>query len=539
MSIASLQACFATAIAEVKSDLRPEGRPELMRNAVIAMREAGNRTSAAAPDRDRIREALILLRDQGPERALATHLRYVCWGLITPMPGGSLLASRHLFPPTLRRIDHMFANRQVPVNAWRGLLGGYLGTTPTLREEAVENWSSLRGFLSSSLPVLTGRAKASPSWLTLLNEHDCLFGDHPCDRYSADMLAGRQEAVTQLRDDLLIPDDSWFWNQLLLSQVRRAEGLGDAGFIATLDTLLPQVAPNRVIVNDALAILLTRYAAIRTEKAHEGLKTLSVAEWGSPNLYTQAKWQLVHPPVKRMVQVWLVRENLIDIFHLLREEKETDDRRLNFWLGYHRQMDFARLAFGRQVIGSRNRNVMDMLIRKKESYSRLGGSTSANNAIIMKIGEYFFVEFSQTGNAAYGYSENNAPFDVSRREIHIDDLKNKGKAIGNFPETHKDTLQWLWEEKFASRLADLGITPDSEIPASPEEVVAPPPAPLSQADWNQRLTLLQRQHGLKIDDRRDRNGNLWVLHLRSDGEIADRLKDLGFRHVAGKGWWRK
>jgi hypothetical protein len=53
------------------------------------------------------------------------------------------------------------------------------------------------------------------------------------------------------------------------------------------------------------------------------------------------------------------------------------------------------------------------------------------------------------------------------------------------------------------------------------------------------LTLLQRQQGLKIDDRRDRNGNLWVLHLRSDGEVADRLKDLGFRHVAGKGWWRK
>src|SRR4051812_21128349 len=187
-----------------------------MRDAVTAMREVGNRTSAAAPDRDRIREALALLRDQGPEQALATHLRYVCWGLITPMPGGPLIASRHLFPPTLHRIDHMFANLQVPTNAWRGLLGGYLGMTPALREESGENWSALRGFLSSSLPVLTGRAKASPSWLALLNEHDGLFGDHPCDRYAADMLAGRQQAVDQLRNDLLIPDDSWFWDQLLI-----------------------------------------------------------------------------------------------------------------------------------------------------------------------------------------------------------------------------------------------------------------------------------------------------------------------------------
>jgi hypothetical protein len=44
---------------------------------------------------------------------------------------------------------------------------------------------------------------------------------------------------------------------------------------------------------------------------------------------------------------------------------------------------------------------------------------------------------------------------------------------------------------------------------------------------------------LRIEDLRDRNGNLWVLTGDTDRFVSGQLRSWGFFFKAGKGWWRK
>jgi hypothetical protein len=44
---------------------------------------------------------------------------------------------------------------------------------------------------------------------------------------------------------------------------------------------------------------------------------------------------------------------------------------------------------------------------------------------------------------------------------------------------------------------------------------------------------------IRIEDFRERNGNLWVLTGDTDGHVSSQLQSWGFAFKAGKGWWRK
>ena len=50
------------------------------------------------------------------------------------------------------------------------------------------------------------------------------------------------------------------------------------------------------------------------------------------------------------------------------------------------------------------------------------------NAFIIRIKDYWFVEFSETGSACYIYDDKNKPFDVKRNLEYRDELKVKSSA---------------------------------------------------------------------------------------------------------------
>ena len=86
---------------------------------------------------------------------------------------------------------------------------------------------------------------------------------------------------------------------------------------------------------------------------------------------------------------------------------------------------------------------------------------SSRNAFIMKIGQYYFVEFGEMGDACYGYSESNVPFTLGRGYLEYPgDLKNKQQCV--FWGSHHDGLV-PWEQKFVNGsdaypgLRDFGI----------------------------------------------------------------------------------
>ncbi len=85
------------------------------------------------------------------------------------------------------------------------------------------------------------------------------------------------------------------------------------------------------------------------------------------------------------------------------------------------------------------------------------GSTPSNNAFLLKIDNVHIVDFSDTGNACYGYSD--LPFNLSKKNITVHELKNKQHSIfrNGFGEAVGLSHAGNWEARFDEKLAELGV----------------------------------------------------------------------------------
>lgn len=425
-------------------------------------KEIGDRP--AAPGKDRICGALATLRIQGAAAMDGAQFYFACWGLTESCGNHApLIEDGQYFPAMIREVQ----KRKPRTLLWQGLMDAYFRYAPTpLAAQGESNWQSLRTWLAADLGNLRNRTNPELAsllpWLDVLTANPNLFSDVPCRPYALEALRGNLTRVDRIKADLGIPQTSWFWRELVFSQIEEAVGWReDARFKQVLDTLLPQLVEHPVLRDKGLARLLTRYSSGCDKSVHEGLKRLSVEAWGSPQLAQQAKWGLVEPSVKAMVSQWLVLEDLEDFFERLQAGGLADTRRLAFWMRFIKQISFSHVALSNRLWGSKEPNWVEFKQKKRGRISRLDGGGSAKNAFIMKIGEYYFVEFGETGDACYGYTAGSEPFRLGAGQLNYPDhLKDKRRC--SFWGSHIDGLK-TWESKFMEGsanwpgLSDLGI----------------------------------------------------------------------------------
>jgi hypothetical protein len=307
-----------------------------------------------------------------------------------------------------------------------------------------------------------------------------------------------------------------------------------------------------------------------------GLRDFAVAHWGNPWLtLNRAKWSLVANDAREMIAGWLKLILIQQFFGLLAVDGTNDTRRLKFWESYHDSIDDMYFALGNTARWHRGADFQD--IRKKMA-GRLLNLHSAgppdNNAFIMCIANYVVVEFGMTGNACYIFKRNQLPFGLDG------DIAGNSTALKHphFVERllHKDGT-FEWERKFQATLVSLmRMQPRSQpirsdVPAAVSQTRAKEfndfhrtpysaqpqgnsrPTPSSgwsgprdeapnargEAFSERELSCLCDTRRLRIEDLRDRNGNLWVLTGDTDGYVSGQLRSWGFSFKAGKGWWRK
>ncbi len=387
-------------------------------------REVGERP--AAPSRDRICGALRKLREQGAGSLDGMEFWFACWG-ITEQCGNqaALIKDDRHFVDFLNEAKQ----RKPATLAWQGLLDAYFRYTPLAGNLGKNNWLSLRGWLATDLPAL--RRRTSPTllphlnWLVTLWENQALLEDDPCRTYAAEALRGDRTRVERIKSALGITEASWFWPRLILSQVDEATGYGDAPrFKASLETLIAQLREHPTVKDAGLARLLTRYAACADRSAHEGLKRFALDTWKNPHRGTG--WGNVEAPVRQMVQEWISLEDLCDFFRMLRQDgQEIDTKRLAFWMRYVGRMTRTHI-----VLGAHAWTTFAALRNSKPGrISRLKGSGASNNAFIMQIGNYVFVEFSHTGNAAFGYEARHMEVLYIQKVIDRSQLGERSHAI--------------------------------------------------------------------------------------------------------------
>lgn len=461
MKIGDIQARLKRATAHFSEEhgVMPESLPLFinLRHALERLNSQFNRSAALpTPPSQLILNALA--KFCRGESITAKEWRYVCTGLNLPRgTSPCLLEDKVHFAVFLEELDHRLKNRLLKRRAFQGLLHSYFNPSSDQNPRQNPHWLELRNRLQAIIQDYQDQ-RHRPAWVGLLETHLELFTDQAGEQLGKMLLEGGYEDIAALEQQLGIPQQSWLWKHVVEKPILAACSQPDVDFwshIAPLATLVSEHFP--AYVNLALTHLLERYAisAYRREP-HAELKQFALTHWDSPQLKTatHSRWSLVSESVVKMVQSWFAKADLEHFFKLLQGEGQVDQERLDYWLRFVEQISYTRIVMGDRAFN--NKNIEYIEFRKKNAgrFSQLKSPNDQNNAFILQIGQYFFVEFSQKGNACYVYQVTNQPFNPETRLLTVNNLKSTFHALERIIHNGQ------WQYKADYQLARLGISPD-------------------------------------------------------------------------------
>jgi hypothetical protein len=530
----------------------------------------GDRGSARPPQ-DKIVEALYAFqRDQHVETRRQTLL--VCFGCTeSVLEGGSrLIEDGERFPKLLEAVNAYILYPRAFRSCYRGLLNTYFSYDPAdARSAGKQNWEKLRTYLRNHIEN-TIAPGILPAWVSALQTHADLLEDDPGSVYGEALLSGRSEEFEEARKALEIHENSWLIWRLVLGTIEAAARKEDALFRRLLPDLLNLLTKHPLATNHGLAKLLTRYQVSEAPVVHTDLRDFAVGHWGNPWLaLNSAKWSLVAAETRQMVSGWLKLILIQRFFNLLAADGTNDTRRLRFWERYHDSIDDMYFALGNTARRHRGPDFQDI---RKQMAGRLlhlyGAGSPDNNAFIMCMGKFVVVEFGLFGNACFIFRRDTLPYKLEGDIAGNRSALKHDSAVERL--LHKDG-HGRWEHNFQQALASLmqvqplldvqsrirpktqtGTIGDafrnshsagmSDVPQAP--FVGPPRrqefrSANTASFSNQELSWLCDTRRIRVEDYRDRNGNLWVRTDDKDRYVSDQLRSWGFSFKEGKGWWRK
>ncbi|MBF0236970.1 MAG: hypothetical protein HQM12_04630 [SAR324 cluster bacterium] len=520
------------------------GSPMLLQKAEHALSVKINQGEAPHIDKDQLTEAIKAYHNQGLQST--RQLRVLCWNLTTQFEEKSCFLEYTGLSRFLNDVTKLLNNGNLSSTSWwRGLLHNYFQPKPYENAVALENWNLLKKFLADSFKTIYQLPKLKPLWIELLSQHQKLLSDHPCQSY-VDVLVTRNNSQLESLSEI-IPETSWFWGEVIIEQIKHITEMSDQNFKHNLDTLLEHLKRHPLYHDQGIKLLLNRYQKCSNLSVHEKLRDFSIECWGSPQLARQAKWGLVEREVKDMVSQWFALEDLEEFFDLLQTGRRVDKERFEFWKKYIKQITYTQIILGSNAWDSRDADYVNFRNkrRKNNRLSNLAHAPPTTNAFLMRIAEYYFVEFSEKGNACYGYPiEGHLRSHVPSERFTIYSLKHRNESV--FWGSHNGR----WEQDFINRLVQLGIYPDDQQATSYSthqnssryEKETHRNTINSSGDSDTKFpSLIELQKYMspyRVEDKRYLGGALWVFYNEVRGDTPDQLRKWGFT-FSGKGYWKK
>lgn len=509
---------------------------------------------AAAPNKASMLSAVIAFCKQGKASSF-TELKYVCYGVTLSLnkDGERLIDSGPLFSMVMRAVDGVRIEGKRFRRCYQALLQSYFSFNPPEAggdaKHAERNFRTLRSYLSDHLSVIVKRSGSSsiPTWVITLQEHRNLLTERPCDRYISDLRSAQTDQLAAVCAGLGISRESWVWQEVILAYLRDICGRPDTAFEKSIKTALDiaesktSLAPNPSTSRQIVAEVVKRYQKSSQHPEHARLREMSLDHIGNPWL-RKAAWDawVKSEPARKMVETWLKVRLIRDFFELLSEQTggATDQRRLDYWLRFEPAMTDMWFALGSFARRNDSVNFKELRKRMQGQQRTLDPSQGdMNNAFIMKMGKYFFIEFGVTGNACYFYKADELPFDLDQATLSI----HKLKWVAAQARRHRANA---WETTFDDEFCPLiNFWPQGSKPSQRPSRPATQPAPVSptaQPSATDLRALLAwcRSQGIKVEDNRPKGGNLWIrAHGDETGGFKAKLIRLGFRFKAGDGYW--
>lgn len=477
------------------------------------------------------------------------EVKYICFGVSSQYgtPLTRVIEHEILFPKLLKEVEFLLAEPRKFRRCYQGLLKAYFRYSGQQTDHVVghKNWLTLREFLAAHCKALQ-QHKPVMEWTQALYQHRNLLAEEPCKPYGKAMLAGDMAIVDELKTRLGVDDDTWIMNELVLAQVQAATMLKDADFVLQVMPLVKLLESHALLITKGLALLLIRYEACKEHTEHHTLREAALREWKSP--WLEANKPFWHGQVgeaaTNMVSLWLKKRTIQDFFELLQADGQADRQRMEFWLKYAEAIDDIWLALGVHSLNNRRPDYVRIRRNMEGRCMALeGGTYNQDNAFLMRIGGYVFIEFGKQNNACHVFSADNLPFKFGQKSVlgTQDGLKNK------YHPGHRETLTHSesWQSKFADFLryhakAVPGENKPKAIPRAVPRVSPPTPVvkQLKEIPFNiNQLQAFCNKHNLPVEDHRSKGGAFWVRVPGTHALASTVLKDAGFRYKEGKGWW--
>lgn len=465
-----------------------------------------------------------------------------------------VLDSPSLFSRVVNQLRDDIQNNQFRRREWFSLCFSYFSFTHTNPQENPQ-WLMLRQQIVKGYDVICRQQVREKDWMRVVNAQKELFTDNAGTQLAKQLFNGEIKNLAHLQVIAQIPDSSWLWTKIMAYVCSQIVQLDDDELQSHIPSLI-EIGKSYPNYRDRIfAACLTRYSKARfRDIPHLPLKTASFEAWGSPQLRSKNNVWLHHvdESVAQMVKGWFARQDLEHFFSLLQGSAQVDRARLAYWLRFVNQMSYTRVILGGDA---RANGQTDFVEFRKANRGRLGyldGGTSADNAVIMQIGDYYFVEFSRVGNACYVHKANSR-FNPEQQTLHLSlELKDTHKDVFVAKYNHSGP----WQARFDHELSRLGIKPDNALPSdlngrSAQTTLEPgivkqprhihrfpataPSTSLNTSDADiEESFMSELREVLKgidhyIQDHRNKGGAVHVMLTQPDSKVLAGLRRLGFK----------
>ncbi|APB67005.1 TPA: hypothetical protein L4810_004648 [Pseudomonas aeruginosa] len=537
---------------ERSGDVGLSGLVALKRASTELSRRFDQVEKALAPPREK---RLLALGKFKREQALtSSEWRLVFAGLAdddeVSVP---VLEDDQLFDRVHREVAGRIEQRSLSRRDWLALCFSYFAYDEHKPDDNA-NWRVLRDDIDRGFDAVRQRIGREKEWMRIVAEHRELFGAQAGARLAEEIFEGRARDLSSLQAIAQVPDGSWLWQRIFAVLLSRIFLLDDETFLKRLRELVALGQLNTRYLNQVLSACLTRYHRSRyREQSSSLLKQVALEHWGSPQMRSkQNAWlQYVEQPVCAMVVAWFAKEDLEHFFTLLKGEAEVDQSRLFYWLRFTNQMSYTRIVMGSDAWHDRSSDFVAFREKNKGRLSQLTGGSSHINAVVMQIGNYFFVEFSGTGHACYVYRADRLPFNPDQQVLGLNtELKQKGHKpapMRHSPAPRRPNVVEGWLEKFDDELRALGIVAQRPAsytqPRGSEDKPAAHSAASASVAGDSLDVQVKSMLGsvpYKTFDHRSTSGVYQVLLARDDAAAKTALLRLGFKAVKNNAlmFWR-
>lgn len=421
--------------------------------------------SSRIPAPDATAAAIRRFRRDGQVVGFA-DARRISFGYIDPLPGEAyrLIDDLHGFPLFLHHIDALRGESRRFRRCYRGLLLGYFSIDPEALHEnsaARSNWLLLRERLREWVGELASGSIA-PDWAYALLRHRSLLTDRPWQELAANANAMGAETFDEACSALGVPGTSWLVRRYVMQMIDDASLQNDDVFRDLLPMLLQLVEGHAFLRDEGLARILSRYARSARTSVHPELRDFSVRHWGNPwRASNDDPWGRVAESTRAMVGAWLKRVLLEKFYRLLADRGNSDGRRLAFWLRYVDRIDDMHFVLGSAAFNSIAPEFRALRSQMRGRLIRLQDANPHNNAFVMAIGDYAFVEFGAGSNSCFVFRRSaGLPFALDGQEgLLLFDLKHGSRVVRL---VHEDDASADWERRFEREIEfRTGVRPSA------------------------------------------------------------------------------